>query len=42
MASNSVYGGHVPGIAAWITALAMLLAGGADATTEIDACGDII
>lgn len=42
MLLNNVYGGRVPGIAAWTTALAMLLAGGADAATEIDACGDII
>ncbi len=42
MLLNNIYGGHVPGIAAWVTALALLLAGGADAATDIDACRDII
>lgn len=42
MLLNDVYGGHVPGIVAWVTALALLLAGGADAVTDIDACRDII
>ncbi len=42
MLLNNVYGGHVPGIAAWTIALAMLLAGGADAATDIDTCQDII
>jgi hypothetical protein len=42
MLLNNVYGGHVPGIAAWTIALAMLFAGGADAATDIDTCQDII
>ncbi|VVB91848.1 Periplasmic copper-binding protein (NosD) [uncultured archaeon] len=42
MLLNNIYGGHVPGIAAWITALALLLAGGADAATDIYSCQDII
>ncbi len=42
MLLNNIYRGHVPGIATWIIALSMLLAGGADAATDIDTCQDII